>query len=96
MSFLSRLIKAKEGSRRYNLEMADKFNNLVIESVTERVDNEELLVGKSGFISTKDKTFIICCDGKVIFKGNAEEIRLSELMSKNGMYSQLYQLYTTD
>lgn len=85
MGLLSRLFEPKPGSKRYKLMMAEKFNNLIIESVTERVDNEEILVGKSGSISIKDKTFIICCEGKVVFHGNAEEITVSELMSRNGI-----------
>ena len=85
MSFLSRLFAPKPGSKAYRLMMAEKFNNLILESVTERVDNEELLIGKSGSISIKDKTFIVCCEGKVVFHGNAEEITVSELMSRNGI-----------
>ncbi len=85
MGFLSRLFVPKPGSKAYKLMMAEKFNNLIIESVTERIDNEEILVGKSGSISIKDKIFIVCCDGKVVFHGNAEEITVSELMSRNGI-----------
>lgn len=85
MGLISRLFEPKPGSKRYKLMMAEKFNNLIIESVTERIDNEEILVGKSGSISIKDKTFIICCEGKVVFHGNAEEITVSELMSRNGI-----------
>ncbi len=85
MGFMSRLFAPKPGSKAYKLMMAEKFNNLIIESVTERIDNEEILVGKSGSISIKDKIFIVCCDGKVVFHGNAEEITVSELMSRNGI-----------
>lgn len=85
MGFLSRLFEPKPGSKAYNLMMAEKFNNLIIESVTERIDNEELLIGKSGSISLRDKTLIVCCDGKVVFHGNAEEVTVSELMSRNGV-----------
>ncbi len=85
MSFFSRLFKAKPGSKAYRVMMAEKFNNLIIESVTERVDNQEILVGRAGSISIKDKSFIICCEGKVVFHGNTEEIDVSELMSKNGI-----------
>lgn len=85
MGFLSRLFQPKPNTKAYRLMMAEKFNNLIVESVTERIDNEEILVGKSGSVSIKDKTFIICCDGKVVFHGNAEEITVSELMSRNGI-----------
>lgn len=85
MSFLERLFRPKPGSKAYRVQMAHKFNNLWLESVTERVDNEEILVGKNGSISIKDKTFIVCCEGKVIFEGNTEEISVSELMSRNGV-----------
>ncbi|MBE6700589.1 MAG: hypothetical protein E7582_01685 [Ruminococcaceae bacterium] len=85
MGFLSRFIKAKPGSKAYKLEMAEKFNNLIIDSATERIDNEEILIGKKGSISIKDKTFIVCCEGKTVFHGRADEINVSELMSKNGI-----------
>ena len=85
MGILSRLFEPKPGTKAYRLMMAEKFNNLIVESVTERVNNEEILIGKSGSVSIKDKTFILCCDGKVVFHGNAEEINVSELMSRNGI-----------
>lgn len=85
MKLFSRLFEPKPGSKAYNLKMAEKFNNLIIESVTERLDNEEILIGKSGSISIKDKTFIVCSEGKVVFHGNAEEINVAELMSRNGI-----------
>ena len=85
MKLFEKLFGVKTGSRAYNMMMAEKFNNLVVESVTERIDNEEILIGKSGSISVKDKTFIVCCEGKVVFHGRADEINVAELMSRNGI-----------
>ncbi len=94
MGLLSRLFAPKPGSKAYKLMMSEKFNNLVVESVTERIDNEEILVGKSGSVSVKNKVFIICCEGKVVFHGNAEEITVSELMSRNGIIISGYDTET--
>ncbi len=79
------LFSRGENSKKFKLRQAEKFNNLIIESVTERIDNEEILVGRAGSISAKDKTLIICCEGKVIFSGDIFEISISELMSRNGI-----------
>ena len=85
MGLFSKVFEPKPGTKAYNLKMAERFNNLVIDSATERVNNEEILIGKSGSISIKGKTFIVCCEGDVVFHGNAEEITVSELMSRNGI-----------
>lgn len=79
------LFEKKENSKKHKLAQAEKFNNLVIESVTERIEGEEILIGKSGSISMKDNLFIICCEGKTVFQGNVYEISISELMSRNGI-----------
>lgn len=79
------IFKKRENSKKFKLQQAEKFNNLIIESVTERVNNEEILVGKAGSISMRDNAFIICCEGKVVFEGDVFEISISELMSRNGI-----------
>jgi hypothetical protein len=79
------LFGKREDSKKFKLAQAEKFNNLVIESVTERLDNEEILVGKAGSTSTRGNRFIICSEGKVVFEGDIFEISISELMSRNGI-----------
>jgi len=79
------LFGKRENSKRFKREQAEKFTNLVIESVTERIDNEEILVGKAGSTSTRLDRFIVCSEGKVVFEGNIYEITISELMSRNGI-----------
>ncbi len=82
------LFGKRENSRKFKLAQAEKFNNLVIESVTERVDNEEILVGKSGSTSMRQNRFIVCSEGNVVFEGDVFEISISELMSRNGIIIQ--------
>lgn len=80
----------KENSKKFKREQAEKFNNLIVESVTERINNEEILVGKAGSISRKDNRLIVCCEGRVVFEGDIFEISISELMSRNGIIIQGY------
>ena len=88
------LFGKRENSKKFKLEQAEKFNNLVIESATERVNNEEILVGKSGSISMRKNRMIICCEGKVVFEGDIFEIIISELMSRNGIIIHGYDFET--
>ena len=82
------LFGRREDSKKFKLAQAEKFSNLVIESVTERVDYEEILVGSAGSTSMRGNRFIICSDGKVVFEGDVLEISISELMSRNGIIIQ--------
>ena len=86
------LFGKREDSKKFKRTQAEKFNNLIIESVTERVDNEEILVGKSGSTSMRGDRFILCSEGKVVFEGDVLEISISELMSRNGEYSRMFSL----
>ncbi len=79
------LFSRGENSKKFKLQQAEKFNNLVIESVTERVEGEEILVGSAGSTSMKGKRFIICSAGRVVFEGDIYDISISELMSRNGI-----------
>ena len=79
------LFGKREDSKKFKRAQAEKFTNLVIESVTERVDNEEILVGKKGSTSTRGERFIVCSEGKVVFEGDIYDITISELMSRNGI-----------
>ncbi len=78
----------REDSKKFKRAQAEKFTNLIIESVTERIDNEEILVGKAGSTSTRLDRFIICSEGRVVFEGDIYEISISELMSRNGIIVQ--------
>ncbi len=88
------LFSKGENSKKFKLQQAEKFNNLVIESVTERIENEEILVGRAGSTSMKGKRFIVCSEGKVIFEGDVLEISISELMSRNGIIIRGYDFET--
>lgn len=88
------LFGKREDSKKFKRAQAEKFNNLIIESVTERIDNEEILVGKAGSTSMRGDRFILCSEGRVVFEGDVLEISISELMSRNGIILHGYDYET--
>lgn len=73
-----------ENSARYRMEFADRLNGMVIKYVTERIDNEDIVIGRDGMINRKDDEILVVSDMKVVFRSKIVETRLSELLSLNG------------
>ncbi len=62
-----------------------RFNNLKVHYITERLDGLENVIGKDGYVSINDGLMIVCCQGKVVFKGEVYSLTASELLSHDGV-----------
>lgn len=60
------------------------FNGKGISYAVERINGEELTLGKSGAITVTEEEIIIVCDGKEVFRCLTKGATIATLMSGNG------------
>ena len=86
MGILKRLTKSKNpDSKRSRREMAEMICGQHIKYVTERVDNVEVVIGRNGGLNIRNGEFIVYASADVLFRCNVDELRASELLSKDGV-----------
>ena len=87
MSFWRKLFGLGENpdSPAYKAEMAKKLHGEAIKYVTERIDNNDNVIGRGGSIAVVDNTLIVDSSGDRIFAANIRELEVSWLMSGNGV-----------
>ncbi len=77
-----------ENSKRYKRYAAEKINNKALKYVTERNEkNMDVVIGKGGSIHIRDNNrLIVYAEGSdILFQGDIEQIKCSELMSLDGV-----------
>ena len=86
MGILKRLTKSKNpDSKRSRREMAEMICGQHIKYVTERIDNVEVVIGRNGGLNIRNGEFIVYASADVLFRCNVDELRASELLSKDGV-----------
>ncbi len=87
MSFIKRLLGfgKKPGSRSYMIEQAKKLHGEAIQYVTERVDDNDNVVGRGGSVSVIANDLVIDTSGERLFWCPLKNVDVSWLMSGNGV-----------
>ncbi len=87
MSIFAKLFgkKEKTDSPAYRRQRAEGLHGLAIRYVTERVDGEDVVIGRGGSLSVRDGELLVFSSGDVVFRAKAEELDTSELMSGDGV-----------
>ena len=60
------------------------FNGKSISYAVERINGDEIMLGKTGAITVTDKEIVIVCNGKEVFRCIAKGATIATLMSGNG------------
>lgn len=84
MGFLD-IFKKKEDSKKFRLEMIDRIKDKRIRYVTEKRNDVEEVIGKSGAFSVRNGEFIVFASSEIIMRTPAEELRAWELLSGDGV-----------
>ncbi len=86
MSLLKKLfgIGKNPDSYAYRLERAKELHGQAIQYVTERIDNNEDIIGRGGSLAIHEGNFIIDSSGDRIFVCDIKDLDISYLMSGNG------------
>ena len=75
----------KEGTPAYRQMMAQKIAGKHLKYVTERIGNEETVVGKEGSICVRDGEVLVYASMDVLFRCPVDQMDASELMSLDGV-----------
>ncbi len=86
MGLFKNIFKPKNvNSKRFRLEMAEMISKKLIRYVTERKDNVEEVIGKSGAFSIRNGEFIVFASSDVVFRTPVEDMQAWELLSGDGV-----------
>ena len=77
--------KKDPDSKQYRREMAERICGQHIKYVTERIDDVETVIGKNGGLNIRNGEFIVYASADVLFRCNVDDLRASELLSKDGV-----------
>ena len=84
--FWRRLTKSKNpNSKRYRMEMAQRICGHHIKYVTERIDNVDEVIGRSGGLNIRDDELLVFASGDVLMRCKIADMEASELLSKDGV-----------
>ena len=83
-NFLNRK-KNDVSSTAFRREMACRYNGIFIKYADERIDDQEIVIGKAGSISVRGGELIVLSSSKIIFRSIVDETDFSPLMSGDGV-----------
>ena len=72
-------------SRRYRMDMAKKICGHHVKYVTERRDDVEEVIGRSGGLNLRDDELLVFASADVLMRCRVSEMQASELLSKDGV-----------
>ena len=78
---IKRFRKPNENSKSFQYEMAERTDGKHIRYVTERTDNVENIIG----LNVRGEHLILMSDGAILFRGHIPELKISELLSLDGV-----------
>lgn len=86
MGFFKRLTKSKNpDSKKYRREMAYAVCGQHIKYVTEKKGDVEEVIGRNGGLNIRNDEFIVYASQKVVFRCRVDDLKLWELMSRDGV-----------
>ena len=86
MGFFGKLMKSKNpDSPNYRRAMAERICGQRIKYVTERQDGIETVIGKGGGLNLHGDEFLVYSSADVVFRCKVDDLRVSELLSKDGV-----------
>lgn len=78
--------KSKDpNSKRYRRDMAEQICGHHIKYVTERKDDVEEIIGREGGLNIRGDEFIVYASQNILFRTKIDDLRASELLSKDGV-----------
>ena len=85
-TFFKKLTESKNPeSYRYRRAMAEKICGHHVKYVTERIDNVDEVIGRSGGLNIKDDELLVFASADVLMRCKIADCQASELLSKDGV-----------
>lgn len=86
MGWFKRLFSGKkEDSPRARRRRAEELHGQAIRYVTERVDDNDNVVGRGGSISVRAGELLLFSSDEILLRADVEEVKASYLMSGDGV-----------
>ena len=81
-----RLTKSKNpDSKRYRYDMAQRICGHHVKYVTERIDNVDEVIGRSGGLNIRGDELLVYASFKVLMRCKIADMEAAELLSKDGV-----------
>ncbi len=75
----------KTTSPAYRRKMAQKVAGQQIKYTTERVDNDDLVIGHAGALILRNDELMVYASQDIVFRADVKDLTVSELMSRDGV-----------
>lgn len=86
LKFIKNLFKTNnENSKRFRRDMAKKIDGKKLKYVTERIDEEESVIGREGALICKEDELLVYSSSNVVFRARIDELLMNELLSMEGI-----------
>ena len=72
-------------SKRYRMDMARQICGHHVKYVTERIDNVDEVIGRSGGLNIRDDELLVYASSQVLMRCKIADMQASELLSKDGV-----------
>ena len=83
---LKKLTKSKNPeSKRYRYDMAKRICGHHVKYVTERIDNVDEVIGRSGGLNIRGDELLVYASFKVLMRCKIADMEAAELLSKDGV-----------
>mgnify|MGYP001034027233 FL=1 len=84
--FFQKLTESKNPeSKRYRMQMARRICGHHIKYVTERKDDVEEVIGRSGGLNIRGEELLVFASGQVLLRCKIAQMQAAELLSKDGV-----------
>lgn len=84
--FFQKLTECKNPeSKRYRMQMARRICGHHIKYVTERKDDVEEVIGRSGGLNIRGDELLVFASGQVLLRCKIAQMQAAELLSKDGV-----------
>ncbi len=75
----------KTASPAYRRKMAQKIAGQQIKYTTERIDDNDLVIGRTGALILREDELLVYASQDVVFRAKVPTLTVSELMSRDGV-----------
>jgi len=84
--FIKNLTRSKdENSKSFRREMARQINGKKLKYVSERINDEDYVVGHEGALIVKEDQLLVYSSADVVFRAKIDDLRMNEFLSKEGI-----------
>lgn len=78
-------VSKNENARSFRRDMAKQLNSRKIKYVTERIGDEDYVIGKEGSLIRKDNELLVLSSDTIVFRAKIDLLQMNELLSFEGI-----------